>query len=521
MKILLINAPVINILEPWYDEPNFVRTSIAFLAGYIRKYSDYEVECIDAKFEKLDFNQVLERVIKKQPDVIGFTAFTNEVKPSAYQAALIKKHLPHIITVMGGAHLTALPIQTLKEFPSVDIGIFGEGEETLLELCNALSNNTPLAGIKGVTYRDDSGNILKNDERPRILDQDQIPIPAWDLLPPAEMYYIQTIRGCPFNCVFCMNHNGKVARKRSLNLVIDEMKYLIERGAKHISFGDELFSVDMERTHKLLDLMIEHKIGDLVKWDIQTHVAYVDNQLLAKMKRAKIYRCEMGVESGDEKALKRMGKATNEKMIVQAFNLARKHEITVGSFLLFGQPNETIRSMWKTIKLGIKINPHEPMIGTMVPYPGTEVSKMAANGEGGYKLVSYNWDEYGKQINGSLEFTNLSLRKIKMMQMLGYTLIFIANFRFLDFFKFFWNYRVAAVNLFTDTFFNKKQAKSLKPDDYELLLNSKQQITFAEMLEARSYWKKVQSNEMIRTKKEMPQLMKEQMLFQNKLPKTS
>jgi anaerobic magnesium-protoporphyrin IX monomethyl ester cyclase len=516
MKILLINAPVINILEPWYDEPNFVRTSIAFLAGYIRKYSDFDVECLDAKFERLNFNQVLERVKKIQPDIVGFTAFTNEVKPSAYQAALIKKHLPHIITVMGGSHLTALPIQTLKEFPSIDIGIFGEGEESLLELCTALANNKTLMGIKGVSYRDVTGKIIKNEERPRILDQDRIPVPAWDLLPAAEMYYIQTVRGCPFNCVFCMNHNGKVARKRSLNLVIDEMIYLIDRGAKYISFGDELFSVDMNRTHELLDLMIENKIGDRVKWDIQTHVAYVDDKLLEKMKRAKIYRCEMGVESGDEIALKRMGKATNEKMIIQAFNLARKHKITVGSFLLFGQPNETIKSMWKTIKLGIKINPHEPMIGTMVPYPGTEVSKMAANGEGGYRLVSYDWDEYGKQINGSLEFTNLSLKKIKMMQMLGYTMIFIANFRFWDFLKFFWNYRIAAINLFTDTFFNKKQAKSLKPNDYDHLINNLQQISFPEMIEARAYWKKVQSTEMIRTKKEMPHLLSEQIMFQNK-----
>jgi anaerobic magnesium-protoporphyrin IX monomethyl ester cyclase len=511
MKILLINTPVIAVMEPWFDEPNFVRTSIAFLAGYLRDYSDFEVECLDAKFEKLNFNQVLDKVKQSNPDIVGFTAFTNEVKPSAYQAALIKKHLPHIVTVMGGAHITALPEQTLAEFPSIDIGVFGEGEETLLELCHAINNHTSLNNIKGVVYRNENGNILKNPERLRILDQDSIPMPAWDLMPPSEMYYIQTIRGCPFNCVFCMNHNGKVARKRSLHLVIEEMEYLIGRGAKQISFGDELFSVDMPRTHALMDLMIEHKIGERVKWDIQTHVAYVDDDLMKKMKRANIYRCEMGVEAGDESALKRMGKAINQDMIIKAFDLARKHNVIAGSFLLIGQPNETVSTIWKTIKLGIKINPAEPMIGTMVPYPGTEVSKMAAKGEGGYKLVSFDWDDYGKQINGSLEFTNLSLRTIKIMQMIGYTLIFLANFRFLDFAKFFWNYRTAAINLFTDTFFNKKQSKSLKPDDYEELINSGNQITFEEMLEARKYWKSVQSEEVKRTKNKMPNLLLEQM----------
>lgn len=515
MKILLINAPVIAVLEPWFDEPNFVRTSLAFLAGYIREYSDFEVECLDAKFERLNFEEVLEKVKKSNPDIVGFTAFTNEVKPSAYQAALIKKHLPHVITIMGGAHITALPEQTMQEFPSIDIGVFGEGEATLLELCNALANQQSLKDIKGVVYRDENKKIVKNIERPRILNQDSIPMPAWDLMPPSEMYFTQTIRGCPFNCVFCMNHNGKVARKTGLQRVIDEMEYLIERGAKQISFGDELFSVDMKRTHDLMDLMIEHKIGERVKWDIQTHVAYVDDALMAKMKKANIYRCEMGVEAGDEGALKRMGKAINQDMIVKAFDLARKHNVTAGSFLLIGQPNETIGTIWKTIKMGIRVNPAEPMIGTMVPYPGTEVSKMAAKGEGGYKLVSYDWDDYGKQINGSLEFTNISLRTIKMMQMLGYTLIFLANYRFLDFAKFFWNYRKAAINLFTDTFFNKKQSKSLKPKDYEQLINSQKQITFEEMLASRKYWKSVQSNEVKRAKNEMPNLLLEQMPIKN------
>lgn len=512
MKVLLINPPIIQALEPWFDKPNFVRTSLAFLAGYLREYTDYEIACIDAKFEKLNFQLTLEKIVLQKPDIVGFTAFTNEVKPSAYLAEKIKQILPECITVLGGAHITALPVQTLREFPAIDIGIFGEGEETFLDLCKTIAEEKPMSGVKGIVYWE-NGIINKNPERPRILNQDSIPMPAWDLMPPSEMYYIQTVRGCPFNCIFCMNHNGKVARKRSLQLVIDEMNYLIERGAKQISFGDELFSVDMKRTHELLDLMIENKIGERVKWDIQTHVSYVDDKLLEKMKKANIYRCEMGVEAGDEEALKRMGKATNEEMILKAFRLARKHKITTGSFLLIGQPNETISTIWKTIKMGIKINPDEPMIGTMVPYPGTEVSKMAANGEGGYRLVSYDWDDYGKQINGSLEFTNLSLRSIKLMQMIGYTLIFLANFRFLDFVRFFWNYRVAAINLFTDTLFGKKHSKSLKPDDYDEIFVPKESITFEDMLDAREYWKGVQANEIKITRNSMPHLLKEQMPF--------
>lgn len=512
MKLLLINPPVISVREPWFDTPNFVRTALAYLAGYIREYNkNIEVHCLDAKFERLSFNEVVEKCSLINPDLVALTAFTNEIKPAAYTAGIIKKKFPHIKTIIGGAHITALPKQTLEEFPTFDIGVFGEGEETLLELCEALFHKKTLQGIKGVVFRNGE-NVIKNPERSRILDQESIPMPAWDLMPPSEMYYTQTVRGCPFNCVFCLNHNGKVARKRSVDSVIEEMEYLIARGAKRISFGDELFSVDMKRTSELMDKMIELKIGERVKWDIQTHVAYVNDELFAKMKKANIYRCEMGVETGDDLALKRMGKSINREIILKAFDLARKHNITAGSFLLIGQPNETHKTIWETIKIGIKVNPSEPIIGTMVPYPGTEVARMAAAGEGGYRMISTDWDNYSKQINGALEFTNISRWQLDFYQALGYVLIFIMNFRFKDFFRFLWEYRKAASALFSKILFNKKSPESsLRPSDYEEVINSNSKFTNEDMLEARVYWKKVQSTEIKNAKENMPQLLKEQM----------
>lgn len=510
MKVLLVNSPVIHVLEPWFDEPNFVRTALAHLAGFLRSNSTIEVLCLDAKFEKLSFEETLNSIKKINPDIIGFTAFTNEIKPSAYLAAKIKEALPEVVTLIGGAHVTSLPEITLNQFHGFDIAVVGEGEETLLELCNTIEKKESLKEVSGIVFRERE-KLIKTKGRPRILDQDSLPMPAWDLMPPAKKYFIQSVRGCPFNCVFCMNHNGKVARKRSVELVIEEILYLINLGATEISFGDELFSVDIPRTHALLDEMIRLDIGQRVKWDIQTHVAYVDDELLKKMKEANLDRCEMGVESGDALALKRMGKATNEKMILKSFRLAKKHKLTTGSFFLFGQPNETLSSLWKTIKLGIKINPTEPMIGTMVPYPGTEVSNMVAKNEGDYKLRNYDWDDYGKQVNGSLEFNNVSLRQIQFMQLLGYTLIFIVNLRFMDFLKFFWSYKTAAFNLLARIFFNSKSSKSLKPADYNETLASTFKLDQNDLTQARKNWKETQSQEIKRTKQHMPNLLLEQM----------
>ena len=268
-KILLINPPVLAVLEPWFDEPKFVRTAIAFLAGYLREYGDFEIKCIDSKFEKISFAETAKRAAEWKPDIVALTAFTNEIKPAAYTAGLIKKQIPGVITVIGGVHVTAIPEQTMREFPTFDIGVVGEGEETFLELCNELKKDEQqLMNVSGLVLRSNQGDAFQTKARARILDQDSIPFPAWDLLPKAEEYYIHTVRGCPFNCVFCMNPNGKVARKRSIEKSVEEIEWLIKDfGAKRISFGDELFSVDMKRTDEMMDLMIERKIGENVSWE--------------------------------------------------------------------------------------------------------------------------------------------------------------------------------------------------------------------------------------------------------------
>lgn len=508
-KIILVNPPVTAIREPWFDAPEFPRTALAALAGYLLQQGYHEVECLDAKFEKLNFDQALQRIVKSGAAIVGLCAYTNEIKPAAYLAGLVKKAMPHAHTVVGGPHLTAIPEQTLHEFPTIDTGIVGEGEETLHELCLALSENRPLENIQGLVHRTAGGHIILNAPRPRILDQNSLPMPAWHLLPPGQEYYIQTERGCPFNCIFCMNHNGRVARTRAPEKVIEEMEWLLQYAKpRRISFGDELFSVDMKRTHHLLDLMIAHRIGERISWDIQTHVNYVDDALFAKMKRARIARCEMGVETGDDEQLKKVGKAVGRTEILKAFGLAKKHGIVTGSFLIIGHPYETPRSIWNTIQLGIKINPTEPIIGTMVPYPGTEVARMAAKGEGGYKLITTDWDHYSKQINGALEFAHLTKRRLELYQLAGYTLIFLANGRFIDFAKFFWNYRTAALNLLRKVISgNTNPEQDLKPANYDEVLNRQPTDTTLLFDTARTLWKKTQSQEVKRAKEQSPQLL--------------
>lgn len=509
LRVVLINPPPLAIVEPWYDRPEWGRIGLAYLAANLRQHPGFEVSIVDAKLEKLDFHQTSSRVAALEPHVVGLTAFTNEIKPAAYLAALIKERQPSVLTVIGGVHVTALPRQTLEEFASFDIGVVGEGEITLIELCDAVRDDADLANVPGLVYRKD-GTVEQSESRPRILDQDSIPHPAWDLLPPSTEYWVQTLRGCPFNCVFCMNHNGRVARTRSVENVIEEIEMIITTyHPTTIRFGDELFTVNMDRSRQLMSEMIDRGIGRKVKWDCQTHVRFVDYELFVQMKEAGCYQVDLGIETGDETALRKLGKGTNLPMILKAAEAARKARLPFGTFFIIGQPNETRESIKKTVDLAVEMNPHLPMIGLMCPYPGTEVSRMAAKEEGGYRLVSTDWDEYNKQIGGALQFANLTRSQIEWIQIFAYAKVFLYNFRFWDFLKFTWEYRKGAWSVLMKAMFKRSMGSTLtKPDDYDEKLEGGRAANIDDILESRRSWESIQKIELSRARTDAPELLR-------------
>ncbi len=512
LRICLVNPPILASLEPWYDEPDFPRTALACLAAYIRDIPGVKIKIIDAKFDRLDFTGCLDEILNFKPDLVGFTAFTNEIKPAGYLAYKIKEKQPVVKTLIGGVHVTAIPQETLKEFPCFDLAVVGEGETPLKELCEHYLNRGKqnLQEIKGLCFQKDDA-FIQTGHAMRILDLDELPMPAWDMFRSADTYFVQTLRGCPFNCQFCMNPNGQVARKRCVEKVIEELNYIIsEHKPKHISFGDELFSVDMNRTKNLLDAMIKHEIGSKVSWDVQTHVKFVDQEMFYKFKEANVERVEIGVETGDTDIMKQMGKGISMKKILEAYEFSKRAGVPIGTFFIIGQPKETVSSIQKTIDLAVKLNPDLPMFGLMTPYPGTEVARLAANNEGGYRLQTKDWDNFSKQMGGALEFADLNKRQIEWLQIKAYASVFLLNGRFIDFFKLLWEFRVGALKVLKKFIAGSKNLHqdSNKPKDYDSYFNNSNALPLTGFIQSRENWVKQQKSEIQRTRKEMPSLFK-------------
>lgn len=430
MKVVLVNPPPREIRER-HDIPKFPHLGLGYISAYL-KSKKIDCSVIEAKFGRMSLKDV-ERFLRKQKsDVVGVTAMTHEIGQAHEVAQIAKTISPSVITVVGGAHATALPYQTLEEFPAFDALIFGEGEHTLIELINAVRKNRSLEGIKGVAYRD-KDRIHVNEARELIRNIDALPFPAWELFPPSTSYPVMTSRGCVYRCNFCMRVSGGILRKRSVTNVIAELERDIDVfGAKVIEFTDETFGIDKRFTHQLLDLMMERGLHRKIKWTAESRVDLADLGLYRKMKAAGCKFLGFGVESGNEQILRNTRKGITLEKAMRGVALAKKAGLRTGSFFILGHPHETYETVQDTINFAVKLNTTRVAFGIMVPYPGTEIYEMAKKGEGGYKIISSDWYDFNKQIGNCLELETLNRKELEKLQLSAYLKFYLYNYRILD-----------------------------------------------------------------------------------------
>lgn len=428
-EVILINPPVCKIKEWHYERTKYPRLGLGYLAAYLEQQ---QVNCkvIDVKFEGLEFNEVLKIVRESSPLLVGITAMTPEIIDAARLAESIKKDLPGVSIVIGGAHAYALPVRTLEEFNCFDFLIYGEGEISVYELVLALRRKKRLEEIDGLVFRE-NGKINCNKPRELLKDLDILPFPAWHLFPVAEVYPIMASRGCPFRCVFCMRTSGNKIRTRMPEKIIEEMCSVYEKyKSKEFDFYDETFGIDSKQTYRLLDLIIQKGLPKKITWEVQTRVDVVDCHLLKKMKEAGCTWVDFGIESGNKEILKLTQKNITLEQAEKAVTWAKKAGLKTRSFFILGQPYDTKKTMKDTIDFGAKLNTDTLALGIMVPYPGTKVAEMAEKGEGNYRLLSRNWADYNKQIGNALEMKDVSRKELERLQLWGYVKFYMYNFSF-------------------------------------------------------------------------------------------
>lgn len=339
-----------------------------------------------------DYEKTVEDILDWEPDIVGPTAATMSIHNAAKVAEMVKASNPRITTLIGGPHITAVPIETMTRFPCFDIGVVGEAERTIIELLAVLENKGNPATVNGIVYRGQyAGEIMQTPRRPFIDDLDTLPPPAWDLLPNLAEHYcppVHTVRklpaallvasrGCPGKCRFCdRSVFGNVSRAHSASYVFNMMRELHDRhGIREIQFRDDNFLAFRPRLVELCRLLKESKLD--MTWTLAGRADMVNEEILDMLKVAGCWQIWYGVESGSQRVLDFINKRTKLDKIRSVVKMTRAAGIDVGGFFMLGMPTETPADVDATIRLSRELALNEAHFCFFTPLPGCELYPVA------------------------------------------------------------------------------------------------------------------------------------------------
>ncbi|MEA2062842.1 MAG: radical SAM protein, partial [Gemmatimonadota bacterium] len=356
--------------------------------------------------------RIVEKILGFGPDLAAFTATTPDFYHVNAIAESLKKRQPDLITLVGGPHATLRPREFFEHCRAMDFVLTGEGDLLFPEFVNALEAGADLPGC-GV-WRREKGRIIEGEHPERIANLDSLPLPAYDLID-MKRYAAPNVksirplllssvavfssRGCPYNCKFCASISVWGRRVRFFNpiRVVDEIQMLKENyNIAAFFFFDDSFTVNKKHLGAVCSELMRRKIN--LPWGCQTRVDVVDDQVCETIRQAGCIQLEFGVEAGNERGWRSLGKNINSLQVEMAFDSARRHGLRTLVNFMVNIPGETGQDLDDTCNLIRRIRPTIGITNILTPYPGTPF----AEERGGVPIEDYEsltMMEYGRFIS--------------------------------------------------------------------------------------------------------------------------
>jgi anaerobic magnesium-protoporphyrin IX monomethyl ester cyclase len=406
MDLLLIDPP----RQYWgfggglgyYSPP----VGLAALAAFLAQHG-VQVDILDCNGLEIGWDALPEEMRKRHPRCVGVSSSMTCFVPEAFRCLEIAKMVnSKIHTIGGGTQFTLAPAESLKRCEHLDFIVRGDGEHTALDLLGELQKLTPhLHGVSGLSFRQ-NGEFVHTGIRPAVPDLDELPLPAWHMLPmdryalpvipPGWGNYsiVVTSRGCPFQCSFC---SPKLAhapyRAMSAERVLEMLEDLYHNHKTRVFwFSDLSFNVDRDRTEQILDGILERGWKVRIALDgTRTDLILRDRDLLPKMKRAGVFLIALGVETPFEQELQSYHKGTSRQNAEEAVALVKKHGIHAWCFFMTGNVDHTAEDISAILEYAKKLDPTIAIFTMVTPVPGTPFyDEMLAQG----MIEELDWGRY-------------------------------------------------------------------------------------------------------------------------------
>ena len=323
------------------------------------------------------FWKTLEKEIQNfKPDYIGITVWTTFIASAIRTAQYCRKICSSAIIIAGGPHVTLLP-EDIKKVDVFDIGVIGEGEQTILEIVNS----KPLQLISGIFYSE-NGVVKQNEPRPFVENLDDFGIPDRSILINEKKYeaedmgLIMSSRGCPFKCAYCATAIWKnKVRSRSVKSVVEEIKSVKRKyGTIYFTLKDDSFTVNKNRVYDFCSKLKQEKVD--IYWECNANLTTLDRDLLIEMRSAGCMAIKVGIESGSDRIHKIINKKLNNKTIISKMRMFDGIDMHVTCYFMMGIPGETKDDILKTLNFAYKIKPNFISFSVYEIFPGTKLHKL-------------------------------------------------------------------------------------------------------------------------------------------------
>lgn len=330
---------------------------IGYCSSLLRQ-EGYEVAFYDTSVQKSE--GLIREIRKVEPDIlilkVSFEGFE--------LARKLARELEVEVAAMGG-----LPTFMPGKFQDFDYILPGEADAIILDFLKRPEEYKEVRSIPLVKDLDS----LPFPDHSLFLDKKYNFVYPTGLGKRLKFGFVQSSRGCPYNCIFCTpierSSFGKKWRGRSPENVLEEILFLVSKGVNFVYFVDDLFTFDEKRVEKFCGLLRKEKLD--LHWAVQSRVDRLNSKLLKEMRSAGCTTLCLGVESGSDKVLRKLRKGFNAEQSIKVSKLAKSFGFRLVFFLMLGNPAETREDIEKTFQMVKSINPDMIQIAFFTPYPGS------------------------------------------------------------------------------------------------------------------------------------------------------
>lgn len=373
----------------------FPPMGLAYVATAVER-AGYRVKLLDCIADRYDYDAFAKYVRENKPRVVGFTMFSNALISVKKHLQIVKDIDTSIVTIVGGPHPSGSPEHTLKYLENADFSMIGEGEFAFpMFLEYIFHNSRKREEIPGLTYRE-NGHI-KYNKQDYIDDLDSLQPLNWDFLDPIKYQEKGTVidrnsavivstRGCPFDCTFCsaMIIAGKNVRRRSIDNIMDEMKYLQEKfNISKFVLPDENITLNPTFIKAFCNGIIKNNFNVNFILPNGIRLDTLTDEILELMLKAGFStRVAVGIESGSNKILKLMKKSLTVEKVEEKLNLMHRKGFRPIGYFIIGFPGETYETIMQTIELSLRLPLYGAAFTAFLPLPGTSAyHSLIASGE--------------------------------------------------------------------------------------------------------------------------------------------